>query len=250
MGERLYLSTAKLETFPSHTHGRGTWSGDAELVPKPKLAIHRQAAEHSTEDQEQKLQRVLRDLRSRSIDFFDSSVKTSSWVHFTLPMGWGTSHEDSATSGLDDILLVAGTVEAPPDQDRPVGLLLCGSPQHVLRNTGSSGRMGSGTRWLYDVIIAVEEADTRQEPELPIALQANELAKPRMNSPDDIARRVHDIVLGNHPSHHHDRLTGIARVLFNADDPRYLSRLVVATPLLVEYALPSARRRFRLTRKR
>ena len=91
-------------------------------------------------------------------------------------------------------------------------------------------------QWLYDLIGEVEEIDALGTGELPDSLNPEALAVRRVNMPEEIARWVFDIIRRHHAPTQYARLQGFARILLIVPATEYSARLVLATPLFVQFA--------------
>jgi hypothetical protein len=114
--------------------------------------------------------------------------------------------------------------------------MLCGSTEHLLQKARSAGRMGSGTRWLYELIRELDDADARGATDFSEEiLLINSLS--RSNSPEQIVQWVFSVIVRHHPPRQRARLQGMARVdLVVHQGGIDSSRLVVATPLYLHDA--------------
>jgi hypothetical protein len=95
--------------------------------------------------------------------------------------------------------------------------------------------MGSGTRWMYEMIHLINQRDEQGESRLPPEIVEPGRRVWSSNDPDEVAQWVFGVIDRHHPRHQRQRLAGLARVLMHLDDPRFMTRLIVATPLYVEY---------------
>jgi hypothetical protein len=188
-----------------------------------------------------KLEKVIRYLERthRIVDFSSPGLRANQWVSFDLEMTYGTGHEDSAIPEVgDDIVLFGGSVD-PGRETREIELLLCGSVNHLRDRIASSGRMGSGSDWLYEVIKTLEERDRKGIHVVPEFLASLVRWNHRSLDPDSI---VHEVLGGlmrsTFPAPDRGRLRGIARVLRDIDDDKWVTRLVIGTPLYVEIPPP------------
>lgn len=240
MRELLYLSTKKLDTFlldwPSLSV-RGT--GSAGVGPV-SLTIDVSAASSAGFDQEtvKAFRRVRGHLECEAGYFTSPDLAAGQWIFFDVKMGYGTVYRDT---GLlppeDDVALFYGSYRgAEPDGQASTDLLLCGSTEHLLRRAASAGRIGSGTEWLHDLIGKVNDADRDGDGELPGEVRPDALAARRVNMPAEIARWVFDVIWNHHSPDQYARLQGLARILFIVPENGIVDRLVLATPLFVQFA--------------
>ncbi|WP_134736077.1 MULTISPECIES: SAVMC3_10250 family protein [unclassified Amycolatopsis] len=188
-----------------------------------------------------KLEKVIRYLERtcRVVDFSSPGLQANQWVSFDLDMTYGTGHEDSAIPEVgDDIVLFGGSIDPGPGSQE-IELLLCGSVNHLRDRIASSGRMGSGSDWLYEVIKALEERDRKGIHVVPEFLTSLvHWNRPRLD-PDSIVREVFGgLMRSAFPAPDRGRLRGIARVLRDIDDDKRVTRLILGTPLYVEIPPP------------
>ncbi|MFD9207794.1 SAVMC3_10250 family protein [Streptomyces sioyaensis] len=236
--EMIYFSRRRLNAFfperaPLPTP---TWSLEVDLQVAT-VGLGPSAPLTPTEVELQRLRKVQRHLERDASHFYAPHLTTGEWIYFDLEMGWGTSHEDSDLPHLDDVLLFCGSLSC----DRTGGaatvdLMLCGSTQHLLQRTATAGRMGSGSTWLHQLIHKINEADSVGATGVPEELTERALAVPRINRPEQIARDVFHIAHKHHAPYQRARVRGLARVDLNLPNGDWTSRLIMATPLYVQYA--------------
>lgn len=237
MRQLIYLSESKLATFypdrislsAKFTDGLGLGPAKIDIsAPFPGL----------NEEKITLLNQVVSYLERRATHFSYSELSRDGWIFFDLNMGYGTSYRDSGIPPeIDDIALFYGSFnQVERDRQSPLDLLLCGSTKHLRTRTASAGRMGSGTEWLYELIGKIEESDTLGSKELPDSVSTDALAARRGNMPAEIARWVFDVIREHHSPAQYARLQGFAQILFIVPAAEYSARLVVATPLLVQFA--------------
>ena len=89
--------------------------------------------------------------------------------------------------------------------------MLCGSTEHLLKKTATAGRIGSGTGWLHNLILVINDSDARGDTEIPNDLMWQVLAVPRINRPDQVARWVFDMMAEHHAPRRRARAQGLAR---------------------------------------
>jgi hypothetical protein len=245
--ELIYLSDAKLRMFMDavpfpRARSRGGAASIEVLGAKGEISVN--PAEPGEEDlaevQAAKLAAVITHLDREwsPVPFTTPGLRPNQWIHFDVSMGYGTAHEDSGRTP-DDVVLFGGSA-APTNtgQSRDVELLLCGSIHHLRDRIASVGRMGSDTRWLYELIKETSKLD--QQGVSPFPNDPTDLvpANRSLARPEEVSRWVFDIIDRQHPPNQRGRLRGHARVLFDSDDERWFTRLVVATPLYVEISPP------------
>ncbi|MFD8050172.1 SAVMC3_10250 family protein [Streptomyces chartreusis] len=213
--------------------GSRTWEGPAEtmaphtLVEKAKRAVERQFF---------------------PAPFTTGNLQANQWISFDLAMAQAAVHEDSGRPPEDIALFVGHVPAGACGQPRDLGLMLCGSVQHLRTKACAHGRMGSDTTWLHDLILEVER---REESGLNVIPEFLNDLMPRPRGEEAIeeaAFGVHRWVASTYPPSRRSRLRGHAIVLMDADRPRSNQRLVLATPLYVEAVHEEQpRRRRRIT---
>lgn len=246
MRELLYLSERKLfDMFvdPGRLPGvraRGVDASLSFLGATAKLASEASAADvqEAPAAVAAKLERVIRYLdlhrHPAALDVDTPELRPNQWIRFDLDLSFGSAHQDSVVGEPDDVVLFTGTVKPLRTAGRETSLLLCGSVQHVRTRIASAGRMGSDTGWLHAAIETLhkrEAAGIHVIPEFPGELAPTDLS---LVSPEEVTQWVFGMIERNHPEHQRGRLAGHARVLLDIRDPRWLRRLVLATPLYVE----------------
>ena len=215
--ELVYLSETKL---------RGTL--------RPSGPVREEAADSSA-DTVVSLDQAIGWLTERSVPFDARGPHPSSeWIDFDLDMKIGSVHEDSGRVP-DDIALFSGSQPVDGGRwGRRVCLLFCGSKRHLLRQVESAGRSGSDSDWLINLI---RELDRREREEGSSAIPEH---LPGLTERGRrYARAPHTAleVFGVHQRYalESGHLRGLARVIFDFDDPSVLiDRIVLATPLYVE----------------
>ncbi|MDO0933116.1 SAVMC3_10250 family protein [Streptomyces sp. DG2A-72] len=242
--EMIYFSRRRLDAFfPERTPGMSpSWNVEVDLQVAT-IGIGPGAPLTPTEVEVRRLRKVRQHLEREASHFYAPDLKTGDWVYFDLEMGWGTSHEDSALPDLDDVLLFCGSL--PGDRTggpATVDLMLCGATEHLLERTATVGRLGSGTRWLHNLILKIDEQDDVGAAGIPEELTQRALSVPRINRPEQIARDVFRIAQKHHSPLQRARVQGLARVNFNLPNGEWTSRLIMATPLYVQYAAPKSLR--------
>jgi hypothetical protein len=96
--------------------------------------------------------------------------------------------------------------------------------------------MGSGTEWLHDLIGKVNDSDRDGDGALPDEVRPDALAAKRTNMPAQIARWVFEVIRDHHSPDQYARLQGLAQILFIVPEKGNVDRLVLATPLFVQFA--------------
>lgn len=240
MRELLYLSTQKLGTFlPDWPSLSVRGAGTAGIGPVSVTVDVSAAPPPGFDEATIKAFRRVRGHLERGASCVTSpDLEAGQWVFFDVKMGYGTVYRDT---GLlppeDDVALFYGSYRAAgPDGQASTDLLLCGSTEHLLRRTASAGRMGSGTEWLHDLIGKVNDADRDGDGALLDEVSPDALAARRTNMPAEIARWVFDVIRNYHSPDQYARLQGLAKILFIVPENGIVDRLVLATPLFVQFA--------------
>ena len=240
--ELLYLSRPKLDAFMPN--GRSISVQAAELgvdVSVVNARIEAGSTDGDMADERARYRKVIKHIDRRADDLHHRGLTPGEWLRFDLLMGYGTAHEDSALPDTADDVVLFGGSAPQADSDRPVELLLCGSACHLTDRCAPAGggegnsRMGSGTRWIYEMIHLINSRDEQVESALPQEIVNPERRVWSVNDPDEVAHGVFGVIDRHHPRHQRQRLAGLARVVMHLDDAKWLSRLIVATPLYVEY---------------
>ncbi|MEV0210665.1 SAVMC3_10250 family protein [Streptomyces sp. NPDC050788] len=193
----------------------------------------------------EKAQRII-ERRFAPVPFTTRNLQVNQWVSFDLDMAQVAVHEDSGAPPEDVALFVGQVPAGTAGQPRDLGLMLCGSVQHLRTQVCAHGRMGSDTTWLHDLILEVERREESGMNVIPEFL--NDLMPHRRREVliEDAAFGVHGWIQRQYPPSTRGRLRGHAIVLMDIDRPQWVHRLVVATPLYVEAAhepVAQARRR-------
>ncbi|WP_328508350.1 SAVMC3_10250 family protein [Streptomyces mirabilis] len=199
--------------------GSRTWEGATEpmaphaLVEKAKRTIERRFA---------------------PVPFTTRNLQANQWISFDLDMAQAAVHEDSGRPPEDVALFVGQVPAGTAGQPRDLGLMLCGSVQHLRTQACAQGRMGSDTTWLHDLILEVERREASGLNVVPEFL--NDIMPHRRSEVliEDAAFGVQGWIERKYPPSTRGRLRGHAIVLVDIDRPRWVSRLVLATPLYVE----------------
>jgi hypothetical protein len=112
--------------------------------------------------------------------------------------------------------------------------------------------MGSDSTWLYDLTKSLERRDRKGIHVIPEFLAELVSRHRSVLDPGEVAREVFGgLMRSNFPRPEFGRLRGHARVLLYIDDPQWVTRFVLATPLYVEISPPNLVRGWRrVTRKR
>jgi hypothetical protein len=96
--------------------------------------------------------------------------------------------------------------------------------------------MGSGTEWLHDLVGKINNADNGGDGELPDEVRPDALGVERINMPAGIARWVFGVIWSHHSPDQCARLQGLAKILLTVPENEIVNRLVLATPLFVQFA--------------
>ncbi|MFF7074468.1 SAVMC3_10250 family protein [Streptomyces pseudovenezuelae] len=168
------------------------------------------------------------------VPFTTRNLQVNQWISFDLAMSQAAVHEDSGRPPEDVALFTGKVSDGAAERPRDLGLMLCGSVQHLRGQVCAQGRMGSGTTWLHDLILEVERREERGVHVIPESL--SELMPHRRSDVliEDAAFAVHGWIERSRPPSTRGRLRGHALVLMDIDRPQWTNRLVVATPLYVE----------------
>lgn len=240
MRELLYLSTKKLGTFlPAWPSLSVRGAGSAGVGPL-SVTVDVSAASPAGFDEAtiKAFRRVFGHLEREAGYFTSPDLEAGQWIFFDVKMGYGTVYRDTGLlAPEDDVALFYGSYRASePDGQVSTDLMLCGSTEHLRQRTASAGRMGSGTEWLHDLIAKVNDADRDGVGGLPDEVGPDALAVRRTNVPAQIARWVFDVIWNHHSPDQYARLQGLARILFIVPEDGIVDRLVLATPLFVQFA--------------
>ncbi|MER7805125.1 SAVMC3_10250 family protein [Streptomyces parvulus] len=172
--------------------------------------------------------------RHAPVPFTSRGLQANQWISFDLDMAQAAVHEDSGHPPEDVALFVGRVPAGTAGQPRDLGLMLSGSVQHLRTQVCAHGRMGSGTTWLHDLVLEVER---REEGGLHVIPEFLNELMPYSRSEvliEEAAFAVHGWIDRTYPPATRGRLRGHAVVLMDVDSPRWVHRLVVATPLYVE----------------
>ncbi|MGV9503051.1 SAVMC3_10250 family protein [Streptomyces sp. NPDC003642] len=181
----------------------------------------------------QKAQRTI-ERRFAPVPFTTHNLKANQWISFDVDMAQVAVHEDSGVPPEDVALFVGHVPAGAAGQPRDLGLMLCGSVQHLRTQVCAQGRMGSDTTWLHELILEVER---REESGLNVIPEFLNDLMPHSRSEvlvEDAALGVHGWIHRKYPPSTRGRLRGHAIVLMDIDHPRWAHRLVVASPLYVQ----------------
>ncbi|MFF3625520.1 SAVMC3_10250 family protein [Streptomyces sp. NPDC002467] len=236
LNNMIYFSRRRLEAFFPERPARRLPTVNAEVdLQVATVAVSSAQPRNPTDTELHRLRQVRRQLEREAAHFYAPDLATGEWIVFDVEMGWSTSHGDTALPDLDDVVLFFGSLRSNRSPDRtPVDLMLCGSTEHLLKKTATAGRMGSGTAWLHDLILKINDADGRGRTEIPEALTAGALGVSRVNRPEQVARWVFNVIEGHHAPQHRARVQGLARVDLHIPESQFVPRLIVATPLYVQ----------------
>jgi hypothetical protein len=188
-----------------------------------------------TEIDFKKLHHVVRYLDQTVIDdIVDPRIRVHQWVRFDLDLGSSTLRRDTG-SRSDDVAVFAGLrLKHEIGQERDLAILLCGSSFNLTERVGMTmGRSGSGSEWMYDVILELHQREKEGMFAIP-TLPEELISCQGYGSLDDQAEIIHHMAIRDQTPSQRGRLRGYARVLRNVEQARYGQRLVVATPLYVE----------------
>jgi Family of unknown function (DUF7019) len=240
MRELLYLSTKKLGTFmPDRPSLSVQGAGSASVGPVAvKVDVSTTSPAGFDEATIKSFRRVVGHLEREAGSLTSPDLVVGQWISFNIKMGYGTVYRDTGLlPPADDVALFYGSHRSDePGGHMSTDLLLCGSTEHLLRRTASAGRMGSGTEWLHDLIGRINSADSVGDGELPEEVRPNALAVKRTNMPTQVARWTFDVIWDHHSPDQYARLKGLAKVLLVVPENEIVNRLVLATPLFVEFA--------------
>ncbi len=253
MRQLLYLSQRKLrDEFLQEPRLRDRLQGSVAVpIPLgPTLNASLSAPTGNTDLDVRHFKSTIRHLNRVSVgDYFVPDVRPLDWVRFDLPMVYGTTYEDSRIPPLDDIALFANLRSfAEVMTPSHVDLLLCGSVQHLTRTVAGEGRMGSGTDWLYELIIYMKDKEVAggfmTRADLERHGISSEATHPELAMAVDFA---HGVLQREHPRRQQGRLSGIAQVLADVRSEFIPTRIVLATPLYVQVE-PGRRRLWKRAR--
>lgn len=240
MRELLYLSNKKLATFlPDRPSLSVQGAGSAGVGPISVTIDVSTASPAGFDEATMKtFRRVVGHLEREAGYFTSPDLEAGQWIFFDVKMGYGTAYRDTGLLPQeDDVALFYGSHRSTePDGEVSTDLLLCGSTEHLLRRTASAGRMGSGTEWLHDLIGKINNANSGGDGALPEEVGPDALASRRINMPAQIARWVFNVIWNHHSPDQFARLQGLAKILFIVPENEIVNRLVLATPLFVQFA--------------
>jgi hypothetical protein len=244
MRDLIYFSKRRLGAFLPERPPRSWPATSVELNAQVvKIGLTTPLQAETAETDIKRLYRVTRYLEREATHFSAPDLTPGKWIYFDLEMGYGTSHRDSELPDLDDVVLFYGSLGGLESLTKSsVDLLLCGSTEHLLSKSASAGRMGSGTEWLYDLIFEIERTDSLGITNIPEALTSEALSVPRVNRPEAVARWVFDVIARHHSPKQRARLRGFARTNLVVPSTKLAPRLIVATPLFVEFASSKPKR--------
>ncbi|MFI7101918.1 SAVMC3_10250 family protein [Streptomyces sp. NPDC050161] len=172
------------------------------------------------------------------LDFTDYNLRSNQWIRFDLDMALAAVHEDSGRPPEDVALFVGGVAAGTRDQTRDMGVLLCGSVQHLRTRAYPAGRMGSDSTWLHDLILEVERREDDGINVIPEFLSDIVPTSHSQERVEEIAHEVYGWLNRDYPRRIRSRMVGHAIVLMDIDSSNWTHRrLLVASPLYVE-AMP------------
>lgn len=181
----------------------------------------------------------------------DFGLQTNRWVRFDLRLAQRPVFEDSGRPPADVVIFAGDIPAGEAGQPRDMGVLLCGSIQHLRTRNLPPGRMGSDTTWLHELVIEIGRREERGIYAIPEYLTEIVPSRRPEILREDAALGVHGWVSRDNPVEGRPRMRGHAIVLMDIDHPRQSKRLVVASPLYVEVPPQrDSRRRFTLLRRR
>ncbi|MGY0465502.1 SAVMC3_10250 family protein [Kitasatospora sp. cg17-2] len=238
LNNMIYFSRRRLSAFfPDRAPRSVPAVKISATLPGASVEIGTPAPRGPSEAELNRLREVRNELENRMSHFYAPGLSTGEWIHFDLRMGWSTTHRDTDLPDLDDVLIFFGSLgreESPVGH--PVDLMLCGSTEHLLQRTATAGRMGSGTNWLHQLILKINDLDETGTTDIPHELTHAALSAPRINRPETVSRWVFDVIARHHSPQHRARVQGLARVDLNIESAAMVPRLIVATPLYVQDA--------------
>ncbi|MEU7363974.1 MULTISPECIES: SAVMC3_10250 family protein [Streptomyces] len=218
--------------------GSRSWDGGSDPLAPHKLV-------------EKAKRRIERDFSP--VAFTDFNLRANQWIHFDLDMAHLAVHEDSGRPPEDVALFIGSVSSGTAGQQRDMGVLLCGSVQHLRTRAIPAGRMGSDTTWLHDLILKIErreEEGVNVIPEFLSEIMPTDRSEHRI---EETAHGVFGWADRQYPPIVRGRHRGHAIVLMDIDNTRWVNRLLVASPLYVEavpHRVNSSRRRFGMPRRR
>ncbi|MGX9891121.1 SAVMC3_10250 family protein [Streptomyces sp. NPDC002276] len=183
--------------------------------------------------------------RQNPAQFTDFGLRPNRWIHFDLDMTHAAVHEDDGEPPEDVVLFVGDIAAGSRGQPRDMGLLLCGSVQHLRTRAVAAGRMGSDTTWLHDLVLGLERRDQEGHQVTPESPTYGAPSRRRDQRREEAAMGVFFWVSRDYPANCRSRMRGHAVVLMDIEDSSWSERLVVASPLHVEALPPSSGRRRR-----
>jgi hypothetical protein len=201
--------------------GSRSWQGDPATLAPHKLV----------EKAKRKIEREF-----SPAPFTDFNLHANQWISFDVDMAQAAVHEDSGRPPEDVALFVGKVPAGASGQPRDMGIMLCGSVEHLRTHSIPNGRMGSDTTWLHDLILEVERREENGIHVIPEFL--NEIIPPNRSEIliEDAAFGVFGWIERKYPPRHRARLRGHAIVLMDVDSASWNRRLLLATPLYVESA--------------
>ncbi|MFF7650420.1 SAVMC3_10250 family protein [Streptomyces sp. NPDC007983] len=258
MTELLYLSEQKLygRLGIARVITQSSAGGTLKIPPVIDLTASRSRSEESAG--RASIDELMRGVKKVEklhdpADLTDFNLQPNRWIRFDLGLAQSVVYEDGGCPPAD-VALFAGDVPAGESgQPRNMGLLLCGSIQHLRSRDLSPGRMGSDTTWLHDLIIELEQRERAGVHVIPEFLTEILPNRGGERAREQAAFGVHGWISREYPAGERPRMRGHAIVLMDIDSPHWTHRLVVASPLYVEVPPQRANgpwRRFRLAARR
>lgn len=253
MPEILYLSTAKLNRWPTKRTLRSTLNrrlggelGGGAIPGKLTVSPEGPATDVPREiDLDYRHAQYVLDELGRSSrsprGVTDTLVGPGQYFHFSGMMRYGRVHRDTARNSSAPSANIVFFVGAFDEPDPSVDVLLGGWIGHIVEHRGTfdySQRMGSQTEHLYDLwdeLIESEREGAFIVPEVWRRLRREPTpdAAPTLAS---LSRSVHSWMSDGLPSTNVAYLKGTAQCLDRLDDDIYDRALVLGTPLIIEFS--------------
>lgn len=245
MRELVYLSRAKLDAFVPRRRIFSRTRPEKVEVSLPGLTVGATAPDQSNASAVpwDRLRAVENHLRKTAARLDSRDLRPGLWFRFHQPMVWTVGavfDMDRYGAALSNLVLFASDATDPqPDAPPPARILLCGSRGHLIGDRSqtsvrwdhSSGAWVTTLhRWVADSEQALDRGETPEDPQW---------SSHRWN---EIVLTVHRGTVAKAPDAPAD-VCGYARVLrCNVlNEEHREGRLILATPLVVEYASASDR---------